>query len=630
MRKSIKLFGLMGLTFGIASCGGSDGSSALGPAAPTAAKTVASTPLNVTMQFAQSHVVPPEGLQWTLGSTPVTTKLHLVGNKVALALVKISQNDAVNPVIEATTSAGSLGTVTLAPPSALGKTEAGGPAFATDLWSADLPASWMVPGVSLTVKASNYLASAAVKPEVGADSSLTLRVLPFYLFGANETNTQPLSVAQNASAQVKSELLAKWPIAKLDLAAHPAGAVIWDRIVSGPRTVGSTKNPAYVLTSMDQQQEGYAVMNAVLGITSKMRAANGEANTDSQYYAPILAIDTGTGRYNDPDGGLGGGGSGTGDYRYAGVFFHEQGHAYGLPHAGEAYTAGTNPYVGGSLKGSAWGYDADRKEFLGPLVPANAKSFANCKTNRQLDANGACYKQDPMQGGSGDQAAGYLYAMLSDFNVWRLMDWFEGTTTLKADGTRAYSGGRLFAEPTGYSRWDSISQKRVMLPADNTVESALYGVNLNLPVTRGVPVYSIAISYSNAGTPGASYIYPPVRYAGNLIRTFDPTSPTDRSDFTVNTGKYAWYCAGSGCDYSVRVTYDDGSVIYRVLKDGFRSWFKPTVAPAATATDPTNNDSFKTWVINVPGTRAITRIEMLDTPMVWTGLPTSPSVLLSR
>jgi hypothetical protein len=220
MRKSIKLFGLMGLTIGIASCGGSDGSSALGPAAPTAAKTVASTPLNVTMQFAQSHVVPPEGLQWTLGSTPVTTKLHLVGNKVALALVKISQNDAVNPVIEATTSAGSLGTVTLAPPSALGKTEAGGPAFATDLWSADLPASWMVPGVSLTVKASNYLASAAVKPEVGADSSLTLRVLPFYLFGANETNTQPLSVAQNASAQVKSELLAKWPIAKLDLAAH--------------------------------------------------------------------------------------------------------------------------------------------------------------------------------------------------------------------------------------------------------------------------------------------------------------------------------------------------------------------------------------------------------------------------
>jgi hypothetical protein len=67
-----------------------------------------------------------------------------------------------------------------------------------------------------------------------------------------------------------------------------------------------------------------------------------------------------------------------------------------------------------------------------------------------------------------------------------------------------------------------------------------------------------------------------------------------------------------------------------VLKDGFRPWFTPTAAPATTTTDPTNGNSQRNWVINVPGARAITKIELLDTPMVWKGLPSSPKVLLSR
>jgi hypothetical protein len=98
----------------------------------------------------------------------------------------------------------------------------------------------------------------------------------------------------------------------------------------------------------------------------------------------------------------------------------------------------------------------------------------------------------------------------------------------------------------------------------------------------------------------------------------------------AHKGKYAWYCKGTGCDYSLRITYSDGSVIYRALKDGFRNWFTQTAALPAVATDPLNSASFMTWAINVPGDKAISKVEMLDTPSVWLGFPTNPTVLLSR
>jgi hypothetical protein len=619
----------LGALSALAGCGGSggvDGTNAPGSgantapnAAPNAAPTKA---LTASISFAQTHVIPAAGLSWMLGTN--TTKLELVGGKATLALVKIAEGDAVAPVIEATGPAGSLGTVTLAAPAALPKTEASGAAFAADQWSADLPASWIVPGVSLSVKASNYAASQAVTPLVGADSRLGMTLLPFYLFGATEAQTQPRSVTQTIDAATTAELLAKWPIAAIDVKTHSAGAVALDRLAIAPRAGGS----AYVVTSAEQQKDGYAVMSSVLRLIARMREANGEGAQAVQYYAPILAINTTTGRYADPGGGLGGGSVGTGDYRYAGVFYHEQGHAFGLPHAGEAFTDGKFPYTGGSVTGSVWGYDAARREFLSPLIPSTASSFANCARNHQVNTAGACFKQDPMQSGSGDQAPGQKFTMLSDFNAGQIVNWFQGITTISKSGAHLLDG-KLFAEGPGYKQWDTIDRRWVMLSGDQTQENALYGVNQNLPVQQNVPVYAIAVTLSNA-TPGVSMIYSPIRFTGNLIRTFDPTSAADRTDFTPGSGKYQWYCQSVGCDYTVRVTYSDGSVIHRALQGAFREWFKPTSAPSAQFSDPLDGDSFRNWVINVPGTKTISRVELLSTPMVWTGMPSNPTVVLSR
>jgi hypothetical protein len=583
------------------------------------------------MEFAQTHVLPEAGLSWTL--TNATGNLHLVGGRDTLVLVAL-QGSPVHPVIEARQGNTLLGSMALNDPALLPPTESSGPSYAVNRWSAVLPAAWMQPGISFNVRADNYTLSSAHFPAIGADSAMNLYVLPFYLFGATDTNTQPFASTKAPDAATQQEIFAKWPVATLNARNHAIGRIIWPSLVIAPRTDSSSvSQPAYVVTSMDQQKDGYAVMDSTLSLIHKLREANGESNTNNQYYAPILAIDTGTMHYHDPGGGLGGGDAGVGDYRYSGIFIHEQGHAFGLPHALDGYNAGKYPYAGGSLSGSVWGYDPNHHEFLSNLVPSTASSYYSCAGSHQLNADHNCYKQDPMQGGAGDQSSGYKFATFSDFNTGKMQEWFEGKTTLGSGGSHSYSGGVIYedaASSTGYSRWDSIDRRRVEVAANVTTSGGLYGLNQSLPVQRNVPVYAIAITYSKAGTAGVSQIYPPLPYMGNLLQNFDPTSAQDLSDFTVDTGTYYWYCKGSGCDYTVRVTYADNSQVYRALQGGFRSWFTPTATPAAATSDPLSGSSFKTWVINVPGDKAISKVELLDTPMVWQGLPASPTVLLSR
>jgi hypothetical protein len=617
----------------VSSCGGGESQSAAEPVV-TLPTTPANTPaptiaLLADMEFAQTHVSPSAGLKWTFSDGEIP--LSLVGKRDTLAIVKIAQSDSANPVLEAFNGDTSLGTIALSAPSQFPKGETGGPAYATDRYSAVIPANWMVPGVRFSAKATNYLSSVKVAAKIGADSPLTVRMLPFYLFGANETNTQPMTVTADVSAAKKNELLAKWPISSLDIGRHPGGKISLDKIIIWPRKdKAGTDQPAYAVTNMDQQKDGYAVMSSVLRMAGKVREANGEDGLSNLYYAPILALNS-RGVYSDPGGGLGGGGSGTGDYKQTGVMFHELGHAMGLAHAGGAYDDNKYPYISGSLLGSAWGYDPVSRIFMSPLLPTTAGNYRDCP-NRQKDASGGCYRQDPMQGGAGDQLPGQSFAMHSDANVARLQRWFEGSAKDDAAGKRTYSGGRLFednASSTGYSRWDSLAMKRVAF-TPVTTDGGLYGINSGLPITRGVPVYTLSIVYSNAGTAGASMIYAPLKYTGNLKQTFDPTNAAQRSEIVVDTGKYYWYCKGSGCDYSVRVTYGDGSVLTRVLQGGFRSWFKPTTAPDADAQNPLSSSSQKHWAINVPGDKAISKIELLETPMVWTGMPANPRVLLSR
>lgn len=310
---------------------------------------------------------------------------------------------------------------------------------------------------------------------------------------------------------------------------------------------------AYLTRSRDDQKDGYATMAAVLSVLSGLRGANGEAEGSHQYYAPLIML-TAAGTYGSPGGGLGGGDVGTGDRSYSGVFIHEQGHALGMPHQGGAYDSGKYPYVGGSLAGSVWGYDSTRKQFLGTFVPTTASSYRTCAgSSRQMDAQNRCVKQDPMQGGAGDQAQGFRFATFSDYSTAMMQRHLEGVTSVDSNGAHVYSGGAVVHDTTftgGYRRWDTIDRRWVAF-TPKTTDNALYGFNGGFPIQRNVPVHSIVIAYSYVGPAEVSQIYPVLSYTGNLRQYIDPTDATQRASITPNTGPNAWYCHGSGCDYTL-------------------------------------------------------------------------------
>jgi Peptidase M66 len=585
------------------------------------------------IELAQTHVLGPQGKSWAQ-ATPFS--LVQVANRSALVLVRTQEVLLEAPVLEARVGILTLGETTLHENSALPPTESNGARYSASARVATLPAAWMRPGLELRVKASNASPSAWQAVEVGADSRLDIRTIPFYLFGATEQLVS-VDTATRPTANAMAELRAKWPIAQLSVGPHAMGKLSWPSLVVPPRNAG----PAYVMNNRDAALDGFDPIAAVHSVVGLMRKANGESETANQYYGALVMAKA-DGSFGAVGGGLGGGHVGAGDHSYTGIFIHEQGHAFGLPHAGESYTAGTGyPYVGGSLSGSNWGFDQERNLFMPTTMPSSSSRIANCATAnfggtaRQLDATGACIRQDPMQSGSGDQAAGDIYTLFADYQAARIQRYFEGLTT-RTNGITSYSGGRIIASnnsPTGYQRWDGVAKTWVSYdPVAADLQKSLYGVHLGFPAQTNTSVYTLVFTRSHAETLGATQIYPAIGpYNGNLLASFDPTVNADLNKINPSlSGANSWYCQSSGCDYTLRLTYADATVRHMVVKDGFRSWFAPTGAFDAATTDPNQSASFKAWAINVPAGNGLTKVELLYTPQVWTGSVASGTVVASR
>ena len=368
----------------------------------------------------------------------------------------------------------------------------------------------------------------------------------------------------------------------------------------------------------------------MLGTLGDVMRANGESGQNVQYYAPTI-MQNSAGAYKGPAGGLGsvGGDTGAGDSSYTGVFVHEQGHAMDLSHVGEAYDGNRYPYLWGSLAGSAWGYDAVRNEFLPPFMPTTSSRYSGCASHtfgghaRTIDAQGRCVKQDPMQSGAGDQDPSYKFATFSDASTGIMQRHMEATYVVP-DAARA----------SGYKVWDRTAMRWTdYTPA--TTSYAQDGLLGNFPMQKNVPVTTIALTISKAGTAGATQIYPSFSYTGNLIQQIDPTDTAQRTNINPLASwsqnvPWRWYCVNSGCDYTVKVTYAGGTVRHVLLQGSFRAFNDPDGALKTGATDPLQSASFRRFVINVPNDATITRVELLDTPSAWKGLPASPVVLACR
>jgi Peptidase M66 len=606
---------------------------------------------NLTIQkleFAQTHLIGPQGRGWS-GEKRKNINLHLAAEREALVLVWLGNNQKPkNLKLEVLHNGVLRGTVALNPPNTLPQTESGGEAYKPGAYWAILEKTWVKPGLEVKAQADGSTKTAAQAVRVGLASDFTMYTLPFYLFGLTP-NQIPLSQTSAPDLATQNEYFAKHPISRLKMVNHPAGKVIWDWLILPPKN-GS---PAIKATHAEQVADKYTYMSAILDVLAQIRQANGDAPLSSHYYAPLLMADQ-AGAYTSPDGGLGtvGGSISTGDHDYKGVFIHEAGHAFGMPHADDGYNEGEYPYIGGSLSGSSWGFDQVRRVFHPVFVPTNASTFKNCANDvfvlpRQKDPQNRCIKQDPMQSGEGDQAKGDKYTIFSDFNAAVVQQYFEGTTSLE-NGKKVYSGGRIFATPQGFWRWDGFENKLVAVQPQTT-EKGLWGLDMGLPNQQYVAVQTIVVTANLAGikdtntevagetrltyadtvqyAANTTQIYPPIAYRGNLRRLIDPTNPQDRADIAKDTGTYPWFCKGTGCDYTLRLTYSDNTIQHILLQDGFRAWWGNDLDPKAAI--PTDEASSRVWGVNVPA-KPIKTLELLETPEGWKGLPAKPKVIATR
>ncbi|KAH9255371.1 hypothetical protein BASA81_006490 [Batrachochytrium salamandrivorans] len=560
------------------------------------------------MYFAQTHVIPPEGLSWYNG----TVRLTLVGKREALFMFKLDDNidgSMFTHMFGYDASGQYVGAVPISPPNQLPPVESNqtNMTFSTEHYSATLPGAWIVPYFGLAIGTQSTPAACCttnrtIFSEVSSDNEVDIYTLPTYLYGANETNSAPLAQTMGLPLKNQQELWAKQPVSKFNFRPHPAGMLKFDWMVAGPT---STK-PARLLTDRSQEEDGFYTMGLVLGLLGTFRGVNGHSN--SQYYSAMQTLQNGN--PVGAGGGLGGGSRATGDAAWSGIFIHEVGHGFGLPHAGGAYP-NSYPYEQGSLSGSKWGYDSNRKIFLPNTIPPSASSYKNCKSGRLLTSEGLCVKQDYMQGGAGDQAKGDIFTMASDYNAAKIQRYAD--TVVFPDSKSS----------TGYSMWNTTGKYRI--EAKPTMQdNGLYGLTGGIPEKTGVMVYTVIAPYSLT-TPEVNRFYPINNaYRGNLMHYIDPTNVTSLDELR----KAVWYCRPSGCDYTLRMTYVDGSVIHQLHQGGFRGWFNNAINSGAA--DPLSSDSFITFTMNFPGDKKAKMVQLLDTPVVLTnGVPALPTVLMT-
>ncbi|KAK5582218.1 hypothetical protein RB653_003801 [Dictyostelium firmibasis] len=563
------------------------------------------------VKLAQTHVISISGKSWNLQNK--TQHMSLIGDRRALLLASFEDPNQVY-YVSVWFDSENKGSLKLNDPSNLPPTEDNGEKFSTVHHSIMLPREWVMPKMKFhffSMGQNDTIASDFFYPDINQNYTLKMWTLPFYLFGANDTNTQPFSSTMGINTNITSELKERWSCSELIAENHPIKRIDWPYLVMEPRN----GDPAMLITNSDQKKDGYAIMNGVLKILTEIREAFGESTSSIQIYSPLLQLGA-NGKYADPYGGLGGGSRGTGDYKYSFTFFHEQGHAMGLPHAGEAYNAGKYPYVNGSLLGCEWGYDANHNEFLGTFIPPTSDQFKKCRSHSVFDSKNRCVKQSVMQGGAGDYSSKYRYSMFADFEMTTIQNYFKDSIYYNEI-------------KKSYVKWNDTSKSYSdYRPA--TKNNGLWGLDDGTPIERDVDVYTIIFTYSTVGPSELSQVYPILKSKGNLMRRFDPTNKTDMVAITPSTGSLPWYCFASGCDYTVRVTFADDSKEHLVLRQGKRQYWKPTGDFKDNLNNPTSSDSFVLRGINIKATKIIKKVELLETLMAWKGISSNATVLVSK
>ncbi len=506
-----------------------------------------------------------------------------------------------------------------------------------------LPASWMHPGLALTIRAGQSVRKLKAEDlKVGPAPVLTLVTMDWLMFG----NSTPIPLPVNFGSEYASRL----PTTAIQHSAFPLQISI-SQLPIGPRAKGRDARgfvkamPAVIATDIPHCSfldrvlanctpwDGEDVFDAVLSMTHAIQLANG-MDYFSYWYSGVNVVP-------DSISGLGDTTVGVGE-DYALTLIHEQGHAFGMPHWGHSLDSGENydpamiyPYTGQFLNdsnhplgggyGNTWAYDPviPSNPFISPICPAGP--FAGKE------------RQDPLQQYDSDMCLsnGENYAYFSDYSAFLAYRHFVGSSKPYrgyAASPRDHYGDHfpVFSMPMAVGRtnmvlqssgdpklllWNETAKSYVHVTPSNysPTESRNYGEVF--PLQWNVPVYTLWGSFSLT-TSTATTIQPPLKYVGNLKRLWDPTNATDFAELkTFGSADGFW----SGADLVARADFSDGSYRHVLIK-GLRRRPDPLDADA----------SFMYWAINIPAQKGktLSRVSLYYRPMDIRsgdgGRPTSP------
>lgn len=597
-----------------------------------AARATAATP---TVKFAQTHVFEAPYKRWTAGQTggqnlksPYDeTELHLIGARPALVLVEFYDagvSEAKMRVTNAFDATGTDLTLDASTPGTYGDDDAttmadGGP-YSSTAYSAIVPGEYVKRGLSVEItwtSGGSPRTHAMTSIKVGAPTRFKIVTVPVYFFNASESmvhngNVLTAERVGNMEPSVAREYSSKMPCSTFHTELHPMKRFNMSYVVVPPgRAYDGVTRAAYRINQRDDEANGFDTISIGMGILRKLRKFDGESDVATQYYSPLIYKKSARkgGGYDGPGGGLGGGHIGTGSYTFSGVFFHEQGHAAGLPHALDGYNSQSYPYVKGSLQGSAWAYDMHSNKLIDPYK--KPCTYNTCPSNG--------YKQDVMQGGHGDQEDGQYFGLFSDYNAARIQHYFEGR-------------GAIGVTPAGgFAKWDGDAQ------AWSDATSSVKVVTINEPV---VFIYATAscteLSCDSGGALDTSklwltQIYPPVAYVGNSTEVVDvdDRAQFERFNYDQATGDEREYC-GRGCDFMYKVHFADGTHRTVMIPDGASFRSSPASSISSDATNPLHGDSFISLgcVVRTEG-KDVVRVDMLYLPFVWRGVHNRAAQLIT-
>jgi hypothetical protein len=387
-----------------------------------------------------------------------------------------------------------------------------------DSFTVSMPAAWMRPGLSLTIEAGPIKKAIAAE-SLSIGAGLRHHVVELsYLMWGNST---PKNVRR-----FTREMAADIPVQSLVWSSFPTPVRV-DPVIISPGKVQSTPGG------------GFDAIDVAIATAASIQQANGMSD-ESKFFG---VLDT------DQGGGLGGGDAAGGDAT-TGIMHHELGHTYGLAHLGDWYAQKKYPFAGGteSVGGSVgpiWAYDQFAREFFSPWLPKMPNLL----------------RQDPMQSGDGQQDPARTVMFFGAFSVQVITEHFQ---------SRVYWDD----ERNGYATWNAKTGEFELVEPPN---DGYLGV-----AQRDVPVYTVFGSYARDGggsiIPEATVIQPILHYSGNLTKLIDITNPVDVAWLKKNPNALCYW----GCDYTVRLTFADGT------------------SRVATLQQDTKPDQFVRWAVNFP------------------------------